>query len=312
MISNSKKAFFFASLALMLFAFVSCKSSKGVDQKDGVVVKDVTMNKAPVNDPTTIDAQTSATTPTTSDAQPSSDAQTSATVQTPNTPNDQTTSLPNDQTTSLPNDQPPHEGFVYVKTLIPDLIEDLRYATTNNFMGAKADGYEGTRVILSRPAAEALKSAADELREKGYVIKVFDAYRPQRAVNHFVRWSKSNDQRNKADYFPTLRKNQLFPKYIAYKSGHTKGSTIDMTICDKNTKEEVDMGGHFDYFGEPSHPSFIGKYSLGEVTQEHKKRRMMLREVMVRHGFKPYDSEWWHFTLKNEPYPNTWFDFPVK
>lgn len=298
MIRHSKKAFFYAFLALVSLTIVSCKVSKGVDKKDDTVVKDVTANKVPVNDPTTIEVQTSAT------LQTPTDAQTSATTQ--------TTSSPNDQTTNYPNDQPPHEGFVYVKTLIPDLVEDLRYATTNNFMGEKADGYEGTRVILSRPAAEALKSAADEFREMGYVIKVYDAYRPQRAVNHFVRWSKSNDQRNKADYFPTLKKNQLFPTYIAYKSGHTKGSTIDMTICDKNTNEEVDMGGHFDYFGEPSHPSFTGKYPLGTVTQEHKKRRMMLREVMVRHGFKPYDSEWWHFTLKNEPYPNTWFDFPVK
>lgn len=206
----------------------------------------------------------------------------------------------------------PYQGFVYVKSLIPDLIEDLRYFTTNNFMGEKADGYEANTVILSREAAEALARAADELREKGYVIKIFDAYRPQMAVDHFVRWSKSSDQRNKQDYYPNLEKKRLFPQYIATKSGHSRGSTIDMTICDKNTGEEVDMGGHFDYFGPPSHPSFTGKYPGGQVTKEHQKRRMMLRQVMVRHGFKPYDSEWWHFTLKNEPYPNTYFTFPVK
>ena len=206
----------------------------------------------------------------------------------------------------------PHEGFVYVKNIIPDLIEDLRYFTDNNFMGEKADGYEANYAILTKEAATALSKAADELREKGYVVKIYDAYRPQKAVDHFVRWSKTSDQRNKKDYYPDLAKTSLFPTYIARKSGHSKGSTVDMTICYKDTKEEVDMGSHFDYFGPPSHPSFIGKYPGGEVTQQHKQNRMMLREVMVRHGFKPYDNEWWHFTLKNEPYPTTYFIFPVK
>ena len=206
----------------------------------------------------------------------------------------------------------PHKGFVYVKNIIPDLIEDLRYFTTNNFMGVRADGYEANHAILSKEAATALSKAADELREKGYVVKIFDAYRPQRAVDHFVRWSKTDDQRNKKDYYPDLAKKSLFPQYIATKSGHTKGSTIDMTICYKDTQKEVDMGGHFDYFGPPSHPTFTGKYPGGEVTPQHKKNRLMLRELMIRHGFKPYNSEWWHFTLKNEPYPTTFFDFPVK
>ena len=206
----------------------------------------------------------------------------------------------------------PHEGFVYVKNIISDLIEDLRYFTTNNFMGERADGYEANHAILSKEAATALSKAADELREKGYVVKIYDAYRPQKAVDHFVRWSKTSDQRNKKDYYPDLAKTSLFPTYIARKSGHSKGSTVDMTICYKDTKEEVDMGSHFDYFGPPSHPSFIGKYPGGEVTQQHKQNRMMLREVMVRHGFKPYDNEWWHFTLRNEPYPTTYFIFPVK
>ena len=206
----------------------------------------------------------------------------------------------------------PHKGFVYVKSLIPDLIEDLRYFTTNNFMGVRADGYEANHAILSKEAATALSKAADELREKGYVVKIYDAYRPQRAVDHFVRWSKTDDQRNKKDYYPDLAKKSLFPQYIATKSGHTKGSTIDMTICYKDTQKEVDMGGHFDYFGPPSHPTFTGKYPGGEVTPQHKKNRLMLRELMIRHGFKPYNSEWWHFTLKNEPYPTTFFDFPVK
>lgn len=234
-----------------------------------------------------------------------------------------TTSVKNDSTELLNNKKDeqadavvpqgePHKGFVYVKNFIPDLIEDLRYFTTNNFMGEKVDGYEANYAILSKEAATALSKAADELREKGYVIKIYDAYRPQKAVDHFVRWSKTDDQRNKKDYYPDLAKNSLFPTYIARKSGHSKGSTVDMTICYKDTKEEVDMGSHFDYFGPPSHPSFTGKYPGGEVTQQHKQNRMMLREVMMRHGFKPYDNEWWHFTLKNEPYPKTYFEFLVK
>ena len=225
---------------------------------------------------------------------------------------DSAAAIANEQAEAAVPQGEPHKGFVYVKNIIPDLIEDLRYFTTNNFMGMKVDGYEANYAILTKEAATALSKAADELREKGYVIKIYDAYRPQRAVDNFVSWAKTDDQRNKQDYYPDFAKESLFPTYIARKSGHTKGSTIDMTICYKDTKEEVDMGGHFDYFGPPSHPSFIGKYSGGEVTQEHKKNRMMLRDVMVRHGFKPYDSEWWHFTLKNEPYPNTYFEFPVK
>ncbi len=207
---------------------------------------------------------------------------------------------------------PPHEGFVYVRTLIPDVIEDLRYFTTNNFMGMQVDGYEANRAILSREAATALQAAADELREQGYVIKIFDAYRPQKAVDHFVRWAKTKDQRNKKDYYPNIAKANLFPRYIATRSGHTKGSTIDMTICHKDTGEEVDMGQHFDYFGPASHPDFTGKFPGGVITPQHHQNRMLLRNIMIKHGFKPYDSEWWHFTLKNEPYPKTWFTFPVK
>ena len=206
----------------------------------------------------------------------------------------------------------PHEGFVYAKTLIPDLVEELRYATDNNFMGTKAGGYECNRVILTESAAIALKAAADEFREMGYVVKIYDAYRPQRVVTHFVRWSQTSDQKNKADYYPTLNKSKLFPTYIARKSGHSRGSTVDMTICHKDTGKEVDMGGHFDYFGPPSHPDFMGKYEGGNVTKQNYENRMLLKNVMLKHGFKAYSNEWWHFTLLGEPYPNTYFDFPVK
>lgn len=204
------------------------------------------------------------------------------------------------------------EGFVYVKDVIPDVIEDLRYNTTNNFTGSRVNGYHANRAILTVEAANALKNAADELRSKGYVIKIYDAYRPQSAVNNFVSWSKSSDQSTKADFYPTLSKRRLFGPYIARKSGHSRGSTVDMTICYKDSGKEVDMGGHFDYFGTASHPSFTGKYPLGQITTTNKQNRMMLRSVMVKHGFKAIDTEWWHFTLRNEPHPGTFYNFPVK
>lgn len=204
------------------------------------------------------------------------------------------------------------QGFVYVKNVIPDVIEELRYNTNNNFMGERADGYQANRAILTTQAAQALKNAADELRGMGYVIKIYDAYRPQSAVSHFVRWSKNNDERTKADYYPTMSKRNLFGHYISRKSGHTRGSTIDMTICYASTGKEVDMGGHFDFFGQASHTAFVGRYPLGEVTTMHKQNRLMLKNVMIKHGFKAISNEWWHFTLKREPYPATYYNFPVK
>lgn len=204
------------------------------------------------------------------------------------------------------------QGFVYVKNVIPDVIEDLRYNITSNFMGERADGYQANRAILTTEAAQALKGAANQLRDMGYVIKIFDAYRPQSAVNHFLRWSKNNDERNKAYYYPTMSKRRLFGRYISRKSGHTRGSTIDMTICYASTGKEVDMGGHFDFLGQASHTAFVGRYSLGEVTTVHRQNRLMLKGVMTRHGFKAISNEWWHFTLKREPHPTTYYNFPVK
>lgn len=205
----------------------------------------------------------------------------------------------------------PHEGFVLVRDCIPDVIEDMRYFTTNNFMGEKVDGYHANVAILSEQAAKQLKSAADEFREMGYVIKIYDAYRPQSAVNHFVSWAKTGSQKMKKEYYPTIEKNNLLSRYIASKSGHSKGSTIDLTICYKDTKEEVDMGSHFDYFGPPSHTSFMGPYHGGNVNETHNKNRMLLKKVMEKHGFTNYRNEWWHYTLNNQPYPNNYFDFPV-
>ena len=209
----------------------------------------------------------------------------------------------------------PHPGFVYVKDYVPDVVEDIRYSTDNNFMGAVVNGYKSNVAIITKEAAERLKEAADELRDDGYVIKIYDSYRPQKAVDHFVRWAKTSDQKKKANYYPDISKKNLFPRYIASKSGHSKGSTLDLTICDAMTKVEVDMGSHFDYFGPPSHTMFLGSYQEGnakkKVEKKHQENRLYLKRVMERHGFTNYANEWWHYTLKKEPYPKKYFDFDV-
>jgi D-alanyl-D-alanine dipeptidase len=198
-------------------------------------------------------------------------------------------------------------GFVRVKDIIPDVILDIRYDTDNNFMGRRIDGYEEPEALLTREAAEALKQAADEFRNDGLLIRVYDAYRPQKAVSHFMRWAADPDDAcNKADYYPDLDKQVLIPLgFIAEHSGHTRGSTIDMTLCDAETGIELDMGGPFDFFGELSHPDYKG------VAEQQYQNGQYLRNVMMRHGFLPLAEEWWHFSLKDEPYPDTYFTFPV-
>ena len=202
--------------------------------------------------------------------------------------------------------------FVNITDVVPDAILEIRYFSTYNFVGARVDGYEQPVALLTRVAADSLRAVSDDLKRHGYCLKIYDAYRPQQAVDHFVRWSQSSDERMKAEYYPTLTKKSLFGGYIARKSGHSRGSTIDMTICHLATGQEVDMGGHFDFFGTASHPSFVGKYPLGTVTAENKKMRLMLQHVMRKHGFNSIKNEWWHFTLRNEPYPRKFFNFPVK
>ena len=172
----------------------------------------------------------------------------------------------------------------------------------------RVDGYERPVAYLTKEAAAALKAASDECVARGYRLKVYDAYRPQRAVSRFMRWAKDvGDTRMKAPFYPNLDKSVLFEQgYIAEKSGHSRGSTVDLTLFDMKTGKEVDMGGTFDWFGEESHPDYTG------VTEEQLANRMLLREIMLAHGFKPLAEEWWHFTLKDEPYPDTYFDFPVR
>lgn len=198
-------------------------------------------------------------------------------------------------------------GFVLLTDIVPDAILEIRYYSTYNFVGERIDGYEQPTALITKEAALALKNVNEEVKEKGYCLKIFDAYRPQKAVNHFMDWAKDTDNTKMKDtFYPDIDKSLLFEQgYIAEKSGHSRGSTVDLTLVDIKTGKELDMGGPFDYFGELSHPLNTN------VTDKQYENRMILREAMTNNGYKPLEEEWWHFTLENEPYPNTYFTFPV-
>ena len=200
------------------------------------------------------------------------------------------------------------DDFVSIGEVVPDAILEIRYYTSYNFVGARIDGYLQPTALLTREAADSLRAVSDDLLAQGYRLKIFDAYRPQCAVDHFVRWAADvSDTLMKPYFYPNLDKSVLFEQeYIMEKSGHTRGSTVDLTLFDMVTEKEVDMGGTFDWFGEESHPDYTG------ITPQQFANRMILREAMLRHGFKPLASEWWHFTLADEPYPDTYFTFPIQ
>jgi len=200
------------------------------------------------------------------------------------------------------------KGFSYVSEIDATIKKELRYATSNNFIGKPIDGYLKDSLIVSTPAAKALKEIQTKLMLSGLSLKIFDAYRPQQAVDHFVRWAKvMNDTLMKQLYYPNVQKSELFTLgFIASKSGHTRGSTVDLSIVDVKTNKEVDMGSSYDFFGEKSHPSYK------KITEAQMKNRMLLRTIMIKNGFIPYDNEWWHFTLKDEPYPTTYFNFLIE
>ena len=198
-------------------------------------------------------------------------------------------------------------SFVLLADYVPAIVQEIRYYSTYNFIGERIDGYEEPCAILTKQAARALKSVSNEMNVRGYRLKVFDAYRPASAVKHFVLWGiEDTDIRMKPYFYPELQKQELFMKgYIASKSSHSRGSTVDLTLLDMKTGKEVDMGSPFDMFSEVSHPDYKG------ITEEQYENRMQLRNVMIRNGFEPIDCEWWHFTLRDEPYPDTYFEFPV-
>lgn len=200
------------------------------------------------------------------------------------------------------------KGFVYLDEVIPDIELDVRYAGDNNFLGTPVTGYNREKVILSTPAAHALLKVQQELKSLGYCLKVFDGYRPQRAVNHFISWAKVvEDTLKKQQFYPDVHKKDLFNRgYISTRSGHSRGSTVDLTIVDYKTGTEIDMGGPYDFFGELSH------HTYAQISETQKKNRSLLKSLMMKHGFQPYAQEWWHYTYQPEPFPDTYFDFVVE
>jgi D-alanyl-D-alanine dipeptidase len=200
-------------------------------------------------------------------------------------------------------------GFVLLSEFVPSIIQEIRYYTTYNFIGDRIDGYEEPCALLTKEAARALKAASSELIVQGYRLKVFDAYRPACAVKHFILWGiEDQDIRMKPYFYPELEKHELFERgYISKRSSHSRGSALDLTLFDMKAGKEVDMGSPFDLFSEVSHPDYRGI----KITDEQYDNRMILQKAMVRNGFEPFECEWWHFRLEKEPYPDTFFEFPV-
>ena len=224
------------------------------------------------------------------------------------------------------------DTFVHIEKVVPDALLDIRYFGEHNFLGVRVDGYLAPTCILTKPAAQALARVQKDLAPFSMTLKIYDCYRPQQAVNHFVRWAKAiNDTKTKKEFYPTVDKRNLFRDgYIDSRSGHSRGSTVDLTIVPlpapvqpaytsgeplkecylpagvRFADNSLDMGTGFDCFHELSHPE---NKNLGTQQRSY---RLLLKTLMARHGFRNYDKEWWHFTLNNEPYPDTYFNFPVK
>jgi D-alanyl-D-alanine dipeptidase len=224
------------------------------------------------------------------------------------------------------------KGFVDVREVVPSIVLDMRYFGAHNFLGVNVEGYSAPNCILTREAAEALARVQEELRAVDLSLKIYDCYRPQRAVAHFCRWAEDvADVKTKKEFYPDVDKATLFEKgYIAGKSGHSRGSTVDLTVVALPLKPQdgfvpgqklsecylplaerfgdsgIDMGSGFDCFNEVSHSRSL------KVGQQQRINRLMLRSLMEKHGFVAYDKEWWHFTLGREPFPDTYFDFPIE
>jgi D-alanyl-D-alanine dipeptidase len=200
------------------------------------------------------------------------------------------------------------DDFVDIALEIPGIVTDVKYYTGDNFTGQRIDGYEAPVILLTKKATLALARVQKKLAYDGYGLKVFDGYRPNRAVKHFIRWGKQpEDGKTKSRYYPEMTRQEIFEKgFIAQESSHTRGSSVDLTVVNRVTGEEIDMGGHFDFFSERSFSDF------DHLSIEQSKNRVLLRYLMRSEGFEPMQQEWWHFTLADEPYPDTYFDCVVR
>jgi zinc D-Ala-D-Ala dipeptidase len=198
--------------------------------------------------------------------------------------------------------------FQYLQHRVPSILQDIRYASDDNFIGRPIKGYQQPQCILTRPTIDALAKVQRRLSKQHLNLKVYDCYRPQMAVNDFIAWSRQlHDTKMKAHYYPRVRKADFFKLgYVAARSGHTRGSTVDLTIVDTRTGQTLDMGTHWDFLDSLSHPF------ARQVNGKARANRMLLRRVMLANGFRPLSTEWWHFTLRGEPYPKTYFNFPVQ
>ena len=202
------------------------------------------------------------------------------------------------------------KGFEYLDEFIPNIVFDLRYGSEDNFTGKVVKGYENPRPVSTIEMAKALKEVQIYLELRGLGLKIFDAYRPQKAVDYFFEWSKlKTDTLMKSKYYPNEKKENLFKHgYISKLSGHSRGSSVDLTIIHligEKAGEEIDMGSSWDYFGEKS------SISSTKINLIQRKNRIILKNLMQMFGFLPYEKEWWHFTIKKEPFPNKYFDFPT-
>ena len=197
-------------------------------------------------------------------------------------------------------------GFVYINDIDESIKIDLRYSTTNNFTGHIIEGYKSNMAIISYDDAKFLVQVQNDLKKKNLSLKIFDAYRPQMSVNYFIKWSNNlADTINKSLYYPKIKKPQLFPMgYIAERSGHSRGSTVDLTIIDNKTNKELDMGTLYDFFGPESSTDF------SNITDNQMSNRLLLLKVMTKNGFKNYPMEWWHYTLVPEPF-DSYFNFVI-
>lgn len=200
-------------------------------------------------------------------------------------------------------------SIVPLTDFVEDVLLDIRYFSTYNFVGERIDGYMEPCALITQEAALALKNVSDQAGGLGFRLKIFDTYRPVTAVNHFERWAKDfDDVRMKKYFYPDVDKSRLFELgYISSKSAHSRGSTVDLTLFDMSSQKDIDMGSAFDFFDGISHSDTVSGLSVQQI-----KNRELLKSLMCGNGFIPIREEWWHFTLQEEPYPDFYFDFPVK
>lgn len=286
-------------VAIMLVLMTACSSAASTNSV-GEAESDLQANEV------TIDQTTLITDPTVtidSTDQTDTNALKSSDANHPNKPtSDQLITVEWEKKGHLP------QGFVYLDEYIPTTQQVMGYSSDKNFVGMPIDGYLASLAIATEEAALALQTVSDELEKQGLIFVFYDAYRPQKAVNHFIRYSlDEEDLLMKDSFYPLEEKSTLFQKgYLSKRSGHSRGSTVDITLAYADTGEELDMGSPVDML------DVISNFNTGQITKEQAANRQLLKQVMTKHGFKPYSKEWWHYTLKDEPFPNEYFDFDVE